>query len=119
MKKLVPLIALACILAFAATSGATTPPSKAASTSCKAQFTASGKANFLAVYKSMGGCVSRMSKLTAKQRQSVLKAEKTCRAAQLANASAFEAKYGTNGKSGKSGSQENAFGKCVSQTASA
>jgi hypothetical protein len=60
-----------------------------------------------------------MSKLNAKQRQSVLKAEKTCRAAQLANASAFEAKYGTNGKSGKSGSQENAFGKCVSQTASA
>ncbi len=32
---------------------------------------------------------------------------------------AFEAKYDTTSKHGKTGSQEDAFGKCVSATASA
>jgi len=59
-----------------------------------------------------------MSKLTA-TRQAVVNAEKPCRAAQTANASVFEAKYGTPSKHGKTGSQENAFGKCVAATASA
>lgn len=119
MKRLLLLMAAVCVFAFTAAAGATTSPSHSASASCKAQLAASGKVDFLAIYKSMGGCVARMSKLTAEQRQRVLRAEKACRAAQLANPAAFEAKYGTNGKSGKTGSEENAFGKCVSQTASA
>lgn len=119
MKRLLLVTVFACVLAFAAAAAAKTSPSRAASASCKAQLAASGKTDFLGMYKSMGGCVSHMSKLTAKQRQSVLKAEKTCRAAQLANASAFETTYGTNGKSGKRGAQENAFGKCVARIASA
>jgi hypothetical protein len=118
MKRFVLLAAVAALLSFQSAAIASTPPSHSASASCKAQLAASGTANFLGMFKTMGACISRMSKLTPQQRQSVLSAEKTCRAAQLANASAFEAKYGTNGKSGKSGSQENAFGKCVSQTAS-
>ena len=93
-------------------------PSHAASASCKAQLAASGPANFAAIYTTTGACVSRMAKLTATQRQSLLRAEKTCRAAQLANAAAFAAKYGTT-KGAKTGSQENAFGKCVSSISSA
>ena len=96
-----------------------TTPAGGSSASCKAQLLASGTKNFDAIYKTTGGCISKMSKLTAAQRQTVLSAEKTCRAAQTANASAFETKYGTTTKSGKTGSQEDAFGKCVSATASA
>jgi hypothetical protein len=87
--------------------------------SCKAQLQAPGKAAFDVIYTTTGGCISKMSKLTATKRQVVLSAEKTCRTAQTANASAFETKYGTTTKSGKTGSQEAAFGKCVSTTASA
>ncbi len=93
-------------------------PSHAASASCKAQLAAAGSVNFATRYKTTGACVSRMSRLTATQRQALLRAEKTCRAGQVANATAFVAKYGTT-KSGKTGSQENAFGKCVSSIASA
>jgi hypothetical protein len=93
-------------------------PSHAASASCKAQLAASGPTNFAAIYKTTGACVSRMAKVTATQRQALLRAEKTCRAAQVANAGAFAARYGTT-KSGKTGSQANAFGKCVSSLASA
>jgi hypothetical protein len=119
MKKPLLFLAVTACLAFQASALASTPPSHAASASCKAQLEASGKANFDHLYKTTGGCISKMSKLTATQRKAILAAEKTCRAAQLANASAFETRYGTTTKSGKSGSQENAFGKCVSQTASA
>jgi len=119
MKKLLFVLAAVVCLSIQASALATTPPSHSASASCKAQLLASGKANFDAMYKTTGGCIARMSKLTATQRQSVLNAEKTCRAAQTANPAAFEAKYGTTTKSGKAGSQENAFGKCVSATASA
>lgn len=116
-KGLLSLTA-AGLLAFPVAAGASTP-SHAASASCKAQLTASGKTNFDGIYGSMGGCVSQMSKSTAAHRQALLRAEKTCRAAQTADPTAFESTYGTNGKSGKAGSQENAFGKCVSKTASA
>ena len=119
MKKLALILAATAFFAFQASALASTPPSHSASASCKAALQTSGKTNFDAMYKTTGGCVSDMSKLTATQRQAVLNAEKTCRAAQTANASAFEAKYGTTTKKGKTGSQEDAFGKCVSTTASA
>ena len=119
MKKLALIHPATAFFAFQASAFASTPPSHPASASCKAQLQTSGKTYFDAMYKTTGGCVSKMSKLTATQRQAVLSAEKTCRAAQTANASAFEAKYGTTTKKGKTGSQEDAFGKCVSMTASA
>jgi hypothetical protein len=120
MRKVLLFLAVTGLLAFPVAAGASTPR-KAASASCKAQLKASGEANFDAMYKSMGTCISKMQKTTPAQRQSLLRAETTCRSAQKADPTAFESKYGTNtkGKSGKAGSQENAFGKCVSQTASA
>lgn len=119
MKKLALILTATAFFAFQATALASTPPSHSASASCKSQLQSSGKTNFDALYKTTGGCISAMSKLTATQRQAVLSAEKTCRSAQSANASAFEAKYGTTTKKGKTGSQEDAFGKCVSTTTSA
>jgi len=119
MRNLLLVLIVSVFVSLQASAFASTPPSHSASASCKAQLQASGKANFDAIYKTTGGCISKMSKLTATQRQALLSAEKTCRAAQTANASAFEAKYGTTTKSGKTGSQEDAFGKCVSTTASA
>jgi hypothetical protein len=119
MRKLLFVLMATAFLSLPASALASTPSSHSASASCKAQLQASGKANFDAIYKTTGGCISKMSKLTATQRQALLSAEKTCRTAQTANASAFEAKYGTTTKSGKTGSQEDAFGKCVSKTASA
>lgn len=119
MKKTMLVFAAAAFVGLQVAAASAMTPSHAASASCKAQLAASGKANFDAMYKTTGGCVSRMSKLTAKERQDVLSAEKTCRAAQLANAAGFETKYGTNTKTTKKGAQENAFGKCVSMTAAA
>jgi len=119
MRTALIVIASAALLSLSASALASTPPTTSASASCKAQLRASGKANFDALYKSTGGCISKTAKLTARQRQALLSAEKTCRGQETANPSAFQAKYGTNTKSGKAGSQENAFGKCVSTLASA
>jgi hypothetical protein len=119
MKTLALMLTATAFFAFQASALASTPPSHSPSASCKPALQTSGKTNFDAMYKTTSGCVSDMSKLTATQRQAVLSAEKTCRAAQTANASAFEAKYGTTTKKGKTGSQEDAFGKCVATTASA
>jgi len=117
MKKLLILIATCCLLAVPATAVGSTPTK--ASASCKAQLKASGATNFAVLYKSLGACVSKASHLTAQQRQNLLSAEKQCHTAQTANVTAFNTQYGTNGKSGKSGAQSNAFGKCVSKLASA
>jgi hypothetical protein len=117
-KHVVTLIAIGLLALPAAAIGAT--PSGAASASCKAQLKAAGTmANFLQVnhYKSFGGCVSHTAKLNAQQRQTLLSAEKQCRSQQLANASAFDAKYGTSGKAGKNSDHANSFGKCVSSLA--
>lgn len=124
MKRLVVLAAVAMLALPAASLGAT--PSKAASASCKAQLKASGAADFAKVYTSFGACVSKATRQTPAQRQNTLSAEKQCRSQQLADAAAFQAKYGTNNKTnGKhanaptSGTASNAFGKCVSALASA
>ncbi len=119
MKKLTLILTATAFLALQASAFASTPPSHSASASCKAQLQASGTKNFDAIYETTGGCISKMSKLDATHQKAVLTAEKTCRTAQTANAAAFETKYGTTTKSGKTGSQEDAFGKCVSATASA
>jgi hypothetical protein len=111
MKVLALIATLAALGLPAAAVGAT--PSHAASASCKAQLRLVGTTNFVHLYRTMGGCVARMSRLTVAQRQALLRAEKTCRTAQLANATAFEATWGTNKN------KENAFGKCVSASASA
>jgi hypothetical protein len=119
MRKLLFVLTATACLSLQASAFASTPSSHSASASCKAQLLAMGKTNFDAKYKTTGGCISQMSKLTATQRQALLSAEKKCRAAQTANAAAFESTYGTTTKSGKTDSQEDAFGKCVSKTASA
>ena len=72
------------------------------------------------LYASFGACVSKAQHLTPHQRQNLLSAEKQCRG-QLTSMgeTAFDAKYGTNAKTGKhasaptSGTTANAFGKCV------
>jgi hypothetical protein len=117
-KRFLILIATCCLLAVPATAVGSTP-TQAASTSCKAQLAAMGTTNFHAQYKSFGACVSYAKTLTAHQRHALLSAEKQCRTEQQADPAAFDAKYGTNGKSGKSGYQSNAFGKCVSKLATA
>jgi Spy/CpxP family protein refolding chaperone len=122
IKRLTVLAVFAALAVPAAALGST--PASAASANCKAQLKAMGATNFYNVasggYQSFGACVSKARHLTNQQRQNLLAAEKTCRAEQLANESAFDAKYGTSATTGKhasaptSGSKSNAFGKCVS-----
>jgi hypothetical protein len=118
IKRLTVLAVFALLAVPAAAIGST--PTSTASASCKAQLKAIGATNFNASYQSFGACVSKARQLTNQQRQNLLAAEKTCRAEQLANASAFNVKYGTNATTGKhasaptSGTKSNAFGKCVS-----
>jgi hypothetical protein len=106
MKRM--LLVAAIVLVLAPESALASTPSTTASASCKAQLKASGQTNFDQLYKSMGVCVSQTSHKTNSQRQALLSAEKRCRTEQNAGKSAFETKYGTNGK------KNNAFGKCVS-----
>ena len=118
MTKHVVTLVVAGLLALPAVALGSTP-TQAASSSCKAQLKASGAAGFAQVYSSFGACVSANAKKTAQQRQATLSAEKQCRSEQLANASAFDAKYGSTGKAGKHVSTANSFGRCVSKLASA
>jgi hypothetical protein len=124
IKRLIVLALFAVLAVPAAAIGST--PASAASASCKAQLKAMGSTNFYNTasggYKTFGACVSKAQHLTPQQRQNLLAAEKSCRAAQLADATAFEAKWGTNATTGKhasaptTGTRQNAFGKCVSAT---
>jgi hypothetical protein len=117
LKHVVTFVAVALLALPAVALGST--PTKAASASCKAQLKTSGATAFNQLYKSFGACVSQNAKLTAQQRRSLLSAEKQCRTEMNAGATAFAAKYGKPGKSGKSNSQSTAFGQCVSKLASA
>ena len=122
IKRLTVLAVFAVLAVPAAALGST--PASAASANCKAQLKAMGATNFYNTasggYKTFGACVSKAQHLTNQQRQNLLSAEKTCRGEQLASETAFDAKYGTNAKTGKhasaptSGTAQNAFGKCVS-----
>jgi len=124
IKRLTVFAVFAVLAVPAAAIGST--PASAASASCKAQLKAMGSTNFYNTasggYKTFGACVSKAQHLTPQQRQNLLAAEKSCRTAQLADATAFEAKWGTNATTGKhasaptTGTRENAFGKCVSTT---
>ena len=61
-----------------------------------------------------GNCVSQKAQAAAQaQSQATIAAARACRAEQKANPAAFKTKYGTNAN------KSNAFGKCVSQKASA
>lgn len=113
MKRTLLLLATTVALTAPVSAiGAT--PTNAASASCKAQLKASGAVWFDSHYKTMGSCVSQMSKATAAHRQALLSAERTCRQQQTADPAAFKTRYGTTTKSGNTGSQSDAFGKCVS-----
>ena len=75
-----------------------------------AQFYGTNKNN----RNAFGNCVSKKSKAAAQeQQQETINAARACRTEQKADPVAFKTKYGTNA------SKSNAFGKCVSQKASA
>jgi hypothetical protein len=106
MKRGVLIVAFALLVlpTFALAS----PPSKAASASCKAQLQAIGKTDFARLNGTMGVCVSKMAQATKAQQQATLSAARSCHTERRADSAAFEQKYGSNH------SKENAFGKCVS-----
>jgi len=66
-------------------------------------------------HNAFGRCVSQKAQAAAQtQQQATIKAARACKAEQKTNPTAFKNKYGTNAKN-----KSNAFGKCVSQKASA
>ena len=95
---------------------------RAAQAECKALRgqTAATHEAFRALQKSFVACVKAKSTEEAKEEQSAhTNAARECRTERDADLTAFNEKYGTNGKDGKNGQGRNAFGKCVSQKAKA
>jgi hypothetical protein len=106
---LVPMAALA--------DGATPAPASVANQACS-QLKASMGANFAATYgtnanksNAFGQCIAKQTKTA---QTTVNNALQSCKAEQAKDPAAFDAKYGTNGKSGSNGGKQNALGKCVS-----
>jgi homogentisate 1,2-dioxygenase len=65
-------------------------------------------------HNAFGRCVSQKAEAAAQaQQQATINAARACKAEQKANPTAFKNRYGTNAN------KSNAFGKCVSQKASA
>src|SRR5437879_1983096 len=120
MRKLIITIGAFAMMAVPALATSSTAQS-AAEKQCRAEQKALGDKVFNDTYgtnknksNAFGKCVSRRAKQNAKTEQtSHDNAVTACRAEQATDPAAFKAKYGT----GKHGN--NAFGKCVSQTAKA
>jgi len=75
-----------------------------------AQFYGTGKNG----HNAFGRCVSQKASAAAQaQQQATIRAARACKAERTADPTAFKNKYGTNAN------KSNAFGKCVSQKASA
>jgi hypothetical protein len=120
MRKTILLVFAVTALSvpIAALADATTPtPSSVASQVCSQLKTSMGT-NFAATYgtnanksNAFGQCVAKQTK-TAET--TVDNALRSCKAEQAKDPAAFDAKYGTNGKSGSKGAKQNALGKCVS-----
>jgi hypothetical protein len=107
MGRMVTLIVVLAALAApsALADKPTRPNGQNAAQQCKAQLLKMGAKDFNALWKNRGQCVA----LTAQQNQDdVTSAEEKCRADRAKDAVAFAVKWGSN---------KNAFGKCVSQTA--
>jgi hypothetical protein len=120
MTKRITTLAVVCgLLALPATAAAEDPSPanfKNAAKYCKALRTASGDANFKAMFgggkNAYGKCVSKAARRDQKQEATAkANASKQCKAEEAADPAAFKEKYGTGEK------KANAHGKCVSKTA--
>jgi hypothetical protein len=123
VKKLLLIVAVVAVAAPAAfgAAGAQTPAG-----ACKAELTAIGEANFKSLYapggtgaSAMGKCVSQHQRSAAANR---VNASKACTAERAMAEADFKAAHNNesfNAFYGRNDSDQNAFGKCVSQKAQA
>ena|SRR5690242_3213695 len=117
-RTMLAVAAAALLVPMAALAEGTTPaPSTVASQVCSQLRTSMGT-NFAATYgtnsnksNAFGQCVARQTKTAQTTVDNALQA---CKAEQAKDPAAFDAKYGTNGKSDSKGAKQNALGKCVS-----
>jgi hypothetical protein len=120
MRKTILLVVAvaALVVPVAALADASTPaPSSVASQMCSQLKTSMG-ANFAATYgtnankaNAFGQCVAKQTKTAVRTVDNALR---LCKAEQAKDPAAFDSKYGTNGKPGTKGANQNALGKCVS-----
>jgi hypothetical protein len=114
------VVVAALAVPVAAIADGTTPtPASVASQTCSQLKTAMGASVFAAKYgtnasksNAFGKCVASN---TAGAAKTVATATNSCKTEQAADPAAFATKYGSNGKSGSTGADKNALGKCVSQ----
>jgi hypothetical protein len=118
MKKLLTLAALLCVVAPAALAAQPTAQDRSASKACKAQRNAIGMNAFRLLYAptaspkaAMDTCLSQQVLLVSAEEKNAAKACKAERGTTPESKAAFDLKYGTNDN------KKNAFGKCVSSTA--
>jgi hypothetical protein len=115
---LLVLVVAALLVPVAALADGTTPaPTTVANQLCS-QLKASMGATFATTYgtnasksNAFGQCVAKQAKPAA---TTVANALQSCKTEQAADPAAFDKKYGTNGKAGSKGADQNALGKCVS-----
>jgi hypothetical protein len=116
---LLTIALLALLVPVAALADGTQPsPAAVANQACSQLKTSMGASTFASTYgtnanksNAFGQCVAKQTRAAAANIDNALK---SCKAAQAADPAAFNAKYGTNGKSGSPGAANNALGKCVS-----
>lgn len=119
-KTILVTVALAALLVpvAALADGAQPTPAAVANQACSQLRTQMGASTFAATYgtnanksNAFGQCVAKQAPRASANINSALK---SCKAGQASDPAAFNAKYGTNGKSGSAGAANNALGKCVS-----
>jgi hypothetical protein len=118
-KTILLTVAVAALLVpVAALAGTQPSPSAVANQACSTLKTQMGASTFASTYgtnanksNAFGQCVAKQASVAS---ANIDNAVKSCKAAQASDAAAFNAKYGTNGKSGGAGAANNALGKCVS-----
>jgi hypothetical protein len=118
MKRLLTLAVLLCVVAPTALAAQPTAQDASASKACKAQRNAIGMNAFRLLYAptgspkaAMAACLSQQAQLVSTEEKNAAKACKAERGTTPESKAAFELEYGTNDN------KKNAFGKCVSSTA--
>jgi len=122
MRKLFvgAVLALALPVAVAQADDSAVSAKALAKQACKTEKAQMGTKTFKLTYatksaaKATEKCVAKTLPATADAKSN---AAQTCAAERDADAAAFMAKYGTNGREGTKGAGKNAFGKCVSTLA--
>jgi hypothetical protein len=126
VKRFLPLLAVAAVLAASAAFAAPGDHGKSPAQFCKNELATIGAANFKSLYapggsgaNAMGKCVSMHARAAATNRTN---AAKTCKAEMAMSEADFRAAHG--GKSfgelyGRNDNDRNAYGKCVSSKANA